>query len=337
MFISFYDTMPGEQQRFIELLAETDFQYEFKSEPCSLGNSNPDAEIISIFSPSKMTRDVLEKFPKLKLIATRSTGFDHIDLVTTQERGITVVNVPKYGEETVAEYAFMLLLALSRKLLPTAEQIESGNVDISLLQGFDLAGKTIGIIGTGKIGQHVIRIAQAFGMEVIAYDAYPNDTVAKEFAFTYVSLEELATRSDVISLHAPGTAETHHLINEQLLSKMKLTAVLINTARGSLVDTSALVKALGARKLAGAALDVVEHEELLHGLAAPRAATEEVDNDKAQAILDLLSLKTMPQVILTPHNAFNTIEAVDRIRQTTVQNIIEFTNGTPTNIAKDRS
>ena len=324
-FISFYDIDETDKQRFTELLSATDHQYELHSEPLGHKNSNAETEVISIFAGDNVNRELMDAMPKLKLIATRSTGFDHIDLVAAKEKGIVVVNVPRYGEQTVAEFTFALLLALSRKLFAAHQAVLSSHIDMSALTGFDLQGKTIGVIGTGRIGQHAIRIAKGFGMNVIAHDIYPNQKVATELGFTYVALDELASKSDVISLHAPATPETHHLIDKDFLARVQSRCVLVNTARGELVDTPALVAALDSGKLAGAALDVVEHEVMLH--QTPAELQADISAEKAQAIVDLAALKIMPNVILTPHAAFNTTEAVDRIRQTTVQNIIDFTRG----------
>ncbi len=324
-FISIYDTDATDKQRFTELLSGSEHQFKLLDEQVSLKNSNPETEVISIFVNDNVTREIMESMPKLKLIATRSTGFDHIDLEAAREKGITVTNVPRYGEQTVAEFTFALLLTLSRKIIAARASILEGDIDMPALAGFDLQGKTIGIIGTGRIGQHAIAIAKGFGMNVIAYDLYPNQKAAEELGFTYVELSELAGQSDVISLHAPATAETHHLVDSDFLGRVKSRAVLVNTARGELIDTTALVRALSDNKLAGAALDVLEHEELLRVKAAD--IHEKISPELAQAIVDTAALKSMENVILTPHAAFNTHEAVDRIRQTTIQNIIDFYKG----------
>ncbi|MGF7228425.1 MAG: NAD(P)-dependent oxidoreductase [Candidatus Saccharibacteria bacterium] len=330
--LTFYGIDETDRQRFTEMLAKTKHTYELFAEPLSLTNSNPDAEVISIFASNNVTRALIEHMPKLKLIATRSTGFDHIDLQAAEDHDISVVTVPRYGEQTVAEFTFALLLGLSRKLVSARQSALDGHIDIQELQGFDLFGKTFGIIGTGHIGQHVAEIARGFGMKIIAHDAYPNDAAAKEIGFGYVSLHELAAQSDIISLHTPSTPETHHLVDKAFLERVKSRCVLINTARGELVDTTALVQALGSHKLAGAALDVMERETLLHETA--EAIQAELSVKTAQAIVDILALKAMPNVILTPHVAFNTSEAVDRIRQTTVQNIIDFYDGATPNIVR---
>jgi D-lactate dehydrogenase len=331
--ITFYSANQTDQQRFRELLRGLEHQVEFADGPLSHQHSNADSEVISMFVSDNITAEVMDRFPKLKLLATRSTGYDHIDLQAAKERGIVVTNVPRYGEVTVAEFTFALLLNLSRKTRESEAAIRVGQVVSEELRGFDLHGKTFGIIGSGKIGQHAALIAKGFGMEVVAYDPYPNQQKADEIGFRYVDLGTLAASSDVISLHAPATPKTHHIVDSNFLKGVKSSALLVNTARGELIDTTALVAALGAGTLAGAALDVLEHEELLQTANAVAAAQEAQDNKTGQTVLDILALKAMPNVIITPHNAFNTYEAVDRIRQTTAQNIIDFYKGsTPNNV-----
>lgn len=331
--LTFYSVHANEEQRFTELLQGTDQTFELVRDELSLKNSNPDAVVISIFADCEVTAQIMDAMPKLKLIATRTTGYDHIDLKAAAERGITVVNVPAYGEETVAEFAFALLLTLSRRMRESMQAVTEAEVNTEELCGFDLGGKTFGIVGCGRIGQHAARIANGFGMEVIAFDPYPNQEKAQQIGYTYVELPELMQRSDVISLHAPLTPDNHHIINADMLAKAKPTAVVVNTARGELIDTTALVQALGHNKLAGAALDVLEFEALLQRTKVVAASAEGVNADEAQSVLDILSLRSMPNVVLTPHNAFNTREAVDRIRQTTIQNITDYFKGkTPNKI-----
>lgn len=317
--ITFYSASTTDKTRFQELLAGTDHQYEFVDEPLSHKNLNPKSEVISIFVSDNVTAEVIEALPNLKLIAARSTGFDHIDIGAAAERGIPVVNVPRYGERTVAEYTFALLLALSRNIIATNDAVDAHTVNLERLTGFDLSEKTFGIIGSGKIGQHAAEIARGFNMHVIAYDIYPNEAKATEIGFTYVPLEEIARQSDVISLHAPATPQTRHIVDEAFLRGVKSSAVLVNTARGELVDLEALTNALASGQLAGAALDVLEHETLL-------TRTDSTIADAAAAAR-IAQLAAMEQVLITPHNAFNTREAVDRIRQTTVQNIVDFYKG----------
>lgn len=331
--ITFYSADQTDQARFRELFKDSEHQIEFVEESLSQGHSNPESTVISMFVSDNVTAEVMDRFPKLQLIATRSTGFDHIDLKAAKQRGITVTNVPRYGESTVAEFTFALVLSISRRVRECQTAIEHGQVNVHELQGFDLEGKTFGIIGSGKIGQHAAKIAKGFGMNVLAYDPFPNQQKADEIGFTYVELSELAASSDVISLHAPSTDKTYHIVDSAFLGGVKSSALLVNTARGELVDTTALVAALGSGKLQGAALDVLEHEAYLQAANAAQAAQQAQDNSVAQIVLDLLALKAMPNVLLTPHNAFNTYEAVDRIRSTTAQNIIDFYKGnTPNNV-----
>ncbi|MBI5404868.1 MAG: hydroxyacid dehydrogenase, partial [Candidatus Kerfeldbacteria bacterium] len=206
--------------------------------------SPAEVEVLTTFIYTKITAAALERMPKLKFIATRSTGFDHIDLEACRQRGIKVANVPSYGENTVAEQAFALLLALTRKIVPSVEQTRRNDFSVDELQGVDLAKKTIGVIGTGRIGQHAIRMAKGFGMDVLAYDPFPKPELATEIGFTYADLDELLAKSDMVTLHAPATKETFHLLDERRLRLMKPTAFLINTARGSLIDTQALARVL---------------------------------------------------------------------------------------------
>jgi len=325
--IYFYDATELDRVQLSTGLSDTDHHWEFVEESISLENINPDVEVISVFVTSQVTSEIIEKLPKLRLIACRSTGFNNVDLKSADERGITVLNVPTYGEQTVAEYAFAMLMALTRKL-PEAVQAFDTDVEADNLTGIDIFGKTFGVIGTGHIGQHAIKIARGFDMNVIAYDPFPKQELAKELGYTYVELDELITQSDVITLHAPYLPENHHLINEQRLNAMKSSVIIINTARGELIDTKALANALSNGTIAGAALDVVEGEKLMHleeEVALLRSA--QLPEDMLQYSIELLALHKMPNVLITPHNAFNTIEAIQRINATTCQNIINYWYG----------
>lgn len=330
-FVTIYNPNQSEQQIYADLFEGTDHRYEFASGPINTKNLNPDTEVIAIFVTDKITRDIIEGLPKLQLIATQSTGYDHIDLQAAKDHGVTVVTVPAYGEQTVAEYTFALLLALSRKIPGGAHTAAHGiTPDYDKICGFDLQGKTIGLVGTGRIGQHTAKIAKGFGMEVIAYDPYPNQRMAEEIGLHYVTLAELAVASDVISLHAPATPQTRHIVDNTFLASVKSSAVLINTARGELVDSAALLAALQAGRIAGAGLDVLEHEELL---GSDLGTVIKSDSQHASAARIIMQLIRTPNVIITPHNGFNTLEARMRIKQTTVQNIIGFYNGeTPNKI-----
>lgn len=284
-------------------------------------------DILGVFTESNVDAAIIAKLTNLKCIATLSTGFDHIDFTATTERGIVVSSVPSYGEQTVAEYAFALILALSRKTCEGRERVrDEGKFVHEGLRGFDLAGKTIGIVGTGRIGRNAIMMAKGFGMNVIAFDVYKNEAFAKEANFPYVPFEELLAKSDVISLHVPATPETYHLLNEKTLPLVKRGAYVINTSRGAVIETAALVHALKTGQVGGAGLDVLEEEVTLKRDGMPGRGT----ND----FIAVQELIAMPNVIVTPHNAFNTKEAFLRILDVTIENIVNFTKGTPSNAVK---
>lgn len=287
-----------------------------------------DAAVISVFvhSSEVMGEKLLSKFPSLKLIATRSTGYDHIDLNYCKSRAISVVNVPKYGEATVAEYTLGLLLNVSRKIITARNDMFDGVYKVKRYTGFDLYGRTIGIIGTGAIGRHVIKLAKGFGMNVLAYDLYPNEEFQRIYNINYVSLEELYAGSDIISLHAPSTKENYHLLNEQAFAKMKDGVIIINTARGDLIDGEALYKNILSGKVGGAGLDVLENEDfIIHD----DIMLEQENMNINFAINTIVNGKLLKHknVIVTPHVAFNSSDAVHRILETTIKNIESFAEG----------
>ncbi|MDW8106874.1 MAG: hydroxyacid dehydrogenase [Armatimonadota bacterium] len=289
-----------------------------------------DAEAIVVFIWTRVSRAVVEALPRLRLVLTMSTGFDHIDLEACRERGITVCNVPHYGENTVAEHTFALILSLSRKLHAAYFQGLKGEYNIRALRGFDLYGKTLGVIGAGNIGLHVIRIARGFGMRVLAYDTRPHPLLAEVLGFTYTDLDTLLRESDIVSLHVPATPETYHLINRETLSKMKRGALLINTARGSVVDTEALLWALEEGILAGAGLDVIEGEEFIKEESA--LLRMPVAEETLRRIVQAHMLLRREDVVFTPHIAFNSHEAVQRILDTTLENLKAYLEGRPQNV-----
>lgn len=298
---------------------------------------NPDyndseAEIISIFVKSHMGAEEMDKFPNLKLIATRSTGFDHIDLDEAKKRGIVISNVPAYGQNTVAEFAMALLLAVSRKIYPAYDNIlEKGDFSQEGLQGFDLKGKTVGIVGSGNIGKHMIKMVKGFDTKVVVFDVHKDEELAKSLGFEYVDFDELLGVSDIISLHVPHNPHTFHMINRENISKIKKGAYLINTSRGEIVETIAIVEALEKGILAGAGLDVLEEEG--HMSDEVELLFENHSNpEELKVVLANQYLIDHPQVIITPHNAFNTKEAIERIHLTTIENIQSFKKGNPINL-----
>lgn len=317
-----------EKNYFSQKIGES-FEIEFlKGNVQDYSNLKDDSvEILSVFVSSSVGASVFDQFPNLKYVITRSTGFDHIDTVEAKKRGIVVSNVPVYGTVTVAEFTFALLLAVSRKIFPAYDQIlEQNNFEKEGLRGFDLNGKVLGVIGTGNIGKQVIKIANGFGMKIIAFDHHCDDDLAQVNNFKYVELDELLQQADVITLHIPYNSGTHHLLNQESFEKMKKGVVLINTSRGGIIETGALVKALQAGKVSGAGLDVLE-TEIYMGKELDLLKLEDSSEEDVDTVLHNQYLIEHPNVIITPHNAFNTQEALERIFDETAESIKSFARG----------
>lgn len=333
MKLAYYEVKAEDKNQ----LATTLPQLEIVSFPAHLDTDHlpekaVDINLLSVFVDSRISTAVLDALPNLKLITTRSTGYDHIDLVACKQRNITVCNVPSYGENTVAEHAFALILALSRKIFQSYERTEKMDFNRDGLEGFDLQGKTLGVIGCGAIGRHSIRIGKGFGMEIIAYDVRLDQALAKQIGFTWAdSVDAVLKQSEVITLHTPYLPKTHHLINMENIKLIKPGAILINTARGALVDTQALLWALDNHILSGAGLDVLEDEEDTFDHVALLSANFSKTKDMA-ALLRNYILIDREDVIITPHNAFNSREARLRIFTTNVENIRAFIAGQPQNV-----
>lgn len=286
------------------------------------------SSIISTFIYSSLKQETIDSFPNLKLIATRSTGYDHIDTSYCQKKGITVVNVPSYGAHTVAEHTFALILAISRKLIQTVEKSRRGNFSLEKLRGFELYGKTIGVVGAGNIGKKVIDLSLCFGMKALVHTNLPEKNTEH---IRYVSLEELISASDIVSLHVPLTEQTRHLINRDTIKKFKKGSILINTARGPLIETQAILEGLESGILQAAGLDVLEEECNL------KEEKELLTKDflktcdlKTQLLNHVLLNRN--DVIFTSHNAFNSQEALLQILQVTIENITSYLSGTKKNI-----
>lgn len=291
-------------------------------------------EVLSTFIHSQVNKEILDKMPDLKLVVTRSTGFDHIDIKECFNKGIVVANVPSYGENTVAEYAFALLMTLARRMYDAYDRTKKSNYSLKGLMGFDLKGKILGVIGSGKIGQHAIKIGLGFGMKVIVFDVMQNLELAKELGFEYVTLDDLYAASDVITIHVPLIPPTKHMINKEAFAKMKDGVILINTARGGIVDTKALTEALESGKLGGAGLDVLESEEWLADELD--LVDEEMDTEKIREALANHILMDHPQVVVTFHNAFNTKEGRSRILDVTIESIKSWGDGKVVNQVKSK-
>ncbi|MBI2657550.1 hydroxyacid dehydrogenase [Candidatus Woesearchaeota archaeon] len=329
--IAFFELEPWEKEYFRRSLKGCRMQ--FIDEHLSEDNVKQvkDAGAIGVFIYSLVSKKVLDRLPGLKLIVTLSTGFDHIDLKECKRRGITVCNVPHYGENTVAEHTFALILNLTRKIHKAYERTSRGDFSVEGLRGIDLRGKTIGVVGTGNIGQHVIRIAKGFEMNVIAYDKFKSLKLAKSLGFSHISFGYLLKNSDIITLHVPYSKATHHLINKKAISKMKNGALIINTARGGIIETSALLNGLKSGKIGGAGLDVLEEECFIkeEKQILSRHFMKECD---LKTVLQNHILLKQDNVIITPHNAFNSWEALHRILDTTILSISSFLKKKPVNV-----
>jgi D-lactate dehydrogenase len=331
MKIVIFETEPWEQPAFDPLKDE----HEIILLETRLTEENVsdyyDAEVISTFIYSVLDEAILEKFDRLQMIATRSTGFDHIPLDYCRENNIVVSNVPEYGDSTVAEHVFGLLLALSHNLVEAVDRTRRGDFSLRGLRGFDLQGKTFGVIGTGSIGQHVIKIAKGFDMEVVAFDIKQDQDLARKLGFEYVSMNELLKKSDIITLHVPANEHTYHLISDDEFKIMKEGVVLINTARGAVIHIEALARALSVGKVAAAGLDVLPEEPTIREESELlRSFYREQHN--LQTLLAGHVLLRLRNVIITPHSAFYTHEAIWRILDTTLENIQQFALGSPINV-----
>ena len=283
-----------------------------------------DADVISVFVNSMVLPASLTQLPNLKFIATRSTGFSHIDLDYCKANGIAVSNVPKYGDITIAEYAFALLMAAAKKIVLSSSDLKNRVIEPDKYIGIDLFGKTVGVIGVGSIGRHFCRIANAFGMKILGYDLYPNEQATKEYNVKFTDFETLLKESDIISIHAPSTKENIHLIDKKQFEMMKDGVVLINTARGEIVNTQALYDSLLSGKVASCGLDVLECEDII------RNEDDFLQKDECKIMSCLKNtlinhrLLGMNNVIVTPHVAYDSKEAIDRILSATTDNIKAF-------------
>lgn len=335
--ICFVHTQPDEQDFFADGLDNHDLTF-----VSTLDDVPDDAEILSVFVSERVDSAFLSKRPSVRLIATRSTGADHIDLKACRRRKVAVATVATHGENTVAEHTFALILALSRRLRESEAAVKAGRFTHEELSGFDLRGKTLGVVGAGRIGLHVIRIGIGFGMKVIASDSHPHPFFTEILDFSYVPQDVLLEEAHVITLHVPLNAHTHHMINSRVLSRCKPGALIINTARGGLMDIEAVIKALDSGRLGGVGLDVLEDERVFQG-GATSVLGEEIarrvrntaagkgdatpDNRRLAKFSQLVAqshLVKRQNVVITPHVAYNSIEARTRMCEITVENIRNF-------------
>lgn len=329
--VVFFEVEPWEQDYLKDKL-HGKVDLEFFSHRLSYDNIHEAAQanVVSSFIYSDLSHQVIEHLRHLKGIATMSVGVDHIDTEEAQRRGVTVSNVPAYGPNTVAEHAMALLLAISRRIVESVERTRHGIFDYNGLAGWDLKDKTIGVVGTGKIGANVVRMAQGFDMNVVAYDPFPSDEIKTKFGVEYMELDKLLAVCDVVTLHVPLTDKNKHMLADEQFKLMKKGMTVINTARGALIDPDALVEALNNGTVAHAGIDVFEQESLL--TEERQFKSRYFKLQEFQSAMTNHVLLHHPKVTATPHNAFNSQESIKNILDTTVENIIGLVTGDPVNV-----
>lgn len=322
IILALYDTKPYDREYFGRAVDGMDVllhHHDFRL-TADTASSAQGADAVCVFVNDRLDRDCLTKLAGhgVKLVALRCAGFNNVDRVAAGELGMTVVRVPAYSPHAVAEHTVALLLALNRKIHRAYNRVREQNFSLSGLVGFDLYGKTIGLVGTGRIGRVTAQIFRGFGCRVLAHDPLPMLEWAAEHAISYTSVETLLAESDVVSLHLPLTPETHHLLNVATIDLMKPGAYLVNTSRGKLVDSAAVIEALKSGHLGGVALDVYEEEE---GIFFEDLSGAVLQDD------ELARLTTFPNVLITAHQAFLTHEALSEIARITLDSILLFRNG----------
>lgn len=321
--IAFFDTKPYDKASFDEVNQQYGFDIVYHKGQLNRNNVilTKGMDAVCIFVHDSADAEIIREMADngVKLLALRAAGYNNVDLAASEGR-LKVVRVPAYSPYAVAEHAVALMLSLNRKIHRAYWRTRDGNFSLHGLMGFDMYGKTAGIIGTGKIAKKLIHILKGFGMNILAYDVYPDERFAKETGFAYVSLEELYRQSDIISLHCPLTEQTRNMINEESIALMKEQVMLINTSRGQLIHTNALIEGLKNKKILAAGLDVYEEEE------------DYFYEDKSDKIIDddvLARLLSFNNVIVTSHQGFFTREAMRNIAETTLQNMQDFMEGKP--------
>lgn len=319
MKTAFFDTHHFEKEIFIQNNKSFNFAIDFIEPRLNFKTASlaTGCEIVCSFVNDKIDLNCIKELKRagVRLIALRSAGFNNVDLDAARENGILVCRVPGYSPNAVAEFAVGLLLTLNRKIHRANSRVKEHNFSLDGLVGFDLYQKTVGVVGTGKIGKIFAKIMSAFGCNVLVYDLTKDSELLEIKNIRYVECKEICEKSDVISLHVPLTPETHHLISKSMISKMKAGVYIINTGRGALIDSKALLDGLKTGKIGGAALDVYEEEENVFFLDL-----------SDQILIDdtLARLLTFPNVLITSHQAFLTKEALNNIATTTLESINEF-------------
>ena len=316
MKIAIYDTKPYDRERLEPALQAAQLEARFHEFRLSIETADTarDAQAVVVFVNDRLDAPCLQQLHALGVrhVALRCAGFNNVDLKAAKELGLAVTRVPAYSPHAVAEHAVALLLTLNRKIHRAYNRVREHNFSLGGLVGFDLHGKTVGVAGTGKIGRIAAQIFRGFGSRVIAHDPFPANEWAAKHGVAYVPFETLLAESDVLSLHLPLTPQSRHLLNKRTFAQMKPGAHLVNTSRGALIDTSALIEALKAGQLGGVALDVYEEEE---GVFFEDLSGQVLHDD------ELARLLTFPNVLVTAHQAFLTAEALGEITRVTVENL----------------
>ncbi|MBI5423688.1 MAG: 2-hydroxyacid dehydrogenase [Opitutae bacterium] len=327
--VAFFDTKSYDREYFAQATDAGEIELRFLEHRLteSTASTAQGANAVCCFVNDRLDRALLTHLKNfgVRHVALRCAGFNNVDLAAAKELGLAVTRVPAYSPHAVAEHTIALLLTLNRKIHRAHNRVREQNFSLAGLVGFDLHGKTAGVVGTGKIGRIVAEILRGFGMRVLACDPFPDAVWAAQHRVSYVSKVELFAQSDVISLHSPLTPETHHLVNEPTLAAMKRGAFIVNTSRGKLIDTAALIDGLKSGRVGGVALDVYEEEE---------GVFFEDHSDRVLADDELARLLTFPNVLITAHQAFLTREALGEIARVTVENLrrgashVPFLDGT---------
>ncbi len=286
-----------------------------------------DTNIISVFINSVVNKNVIDKFKNLRVISTRSTGYDHICVESCQYKNIAVTNVTNYGETSVAQFTFGLMIALIRNIPSAAIAFKNSESSSQTFIGRDLSKLTLGVVGTGAIGASVCKTANSFGMNILGYDVKYKQELVDKFNVKYVSFDELVKLADIISLHLPYTGENYHMFDEKTFSEMKENSYFVNTSRGELVDLGALYKYIANGKIKGAALDVLTCESLNFSCPGQKKLDEEIQLDCLEELLYVEKLNRFDNVIITPHIAYETQDAINYILEKTMENIKNIING----------
>lgn len=284
-------------------------------------------QVVSVFIDSDVTENVINQFRNLRVISTRSTGYDHISKKASINKNIAVVNVENYGATAVAEYTIGLIIALTRNIIPANLFIKNLQKTYSTFVGRDLKHLTIGVVGTGSIGASVCKLGKAFGSRIIAYDKKEKQELAEKYGVEYVSFEELIKQSDVITLHLPYTGDNYHMFGEHEFSLMKENSYFVNTSRGELIDINKLYKVIAEKKIKGAALDVVACESLSFHCDDLVNNLDKLPLDCLQENYVVQKLAEFPNVIITPHIAYDTQDAIDYILEKTFEGIKDYLSG----------